>query len=108
MVRGDGGKPPFIGKCDHETFFYRLGRVCVSHGWRVHPRHAPLAATLTDLLTIRACAALAKCHTAVGNEWIGKRLAMGHSADVSTSVNRMRKSPKGLKKYEKLLWKCKD
>ena len=57
------------------------------------------------------CAALAKRHTAVGNEWLGKRLAMGHSAHVSNLVNRMRKSPKDLKtltKYENLLWKSKD
>jgi hypothetical protein len=57
------------------------------------------------------CAALAKRYTAVGNEWLGKRLTMEHSAHVSNLVNRMRKSAKNLKilrKYETLLWKSKD
>ena len=36
MARGDGGKRIFIGKEDHESFVHWLGRVCQSHGWRVH------------------------------------------------------------------------
>lgn len=36
MARGDGGKPIFIGREDHESFLYWLERVCGSHGWRVH------------------------------------------------------------------------
>ena len=36
MARGDGGKPIFVGKDDHESFLYWLERVCTSHGWRVH------------------------------------------------------------------------
>ena len=36
MARGDGGKPLFIGKDDHESFVYWLERVCGSHGWLVH------------------------------------------------------------------------
>jgi REP element-mobilizing transposase RayT len=36
MARGDGGKPIFVGKGDHESFLYWLERVCTSHGWRVH------------------------------------------------------------------------
>ncbi len=35
MARGDGGKPIFVGKDDHESFLYWLERVCTSHGWRV-------------------------------------------------------------------------
>jgi len=61
--------------------------------------------------TIRACAALAKRHTALGNEWLGKRLAMGRSACVSHLVKRMGKSPKDirtLRKYESLLLGDKD
>jgi len=57
------------------------------------------------------CAALAKRHTAVGNEWLAERLAMGHSAHVSNLVNRMRQGAKDLRilsKYENLLWKNKD
>ena len=36
MARGDGGKPLFIGKEDHESFVCLLERACLSHGWRVH------------------------------------------------------------------------
>jgi REP element-mobilizing transposase RayT len=36
MARGDGGKPIFVGRDDHESFLYWLERVCTSHGWRVH------------------------------------------------------------------------
>ena len=68
---------------------------------------------LDDLMRLRKgdsnkvlCAALAKRHTAIGNEWLAKRLAMGHTAHVSHLVNRMRKSTKDfkiLRKYENLL-----
>jgi hypothetical protein len=56
------------------------------------------------------CAGLTKLHSALGNEWLAKRLAMGHSAHVSDLVNRMRKGPQGIRtlwKYEKLPWKNK-
>ena len=36
MARGDGGKKLFIEKEDHLSFLHGLGRVCGSHGWRVH------------------------------------------------------------------------
>lgn len=36
MARGDGGKAIFIEKGDHLLFLHWLGRVCGSHGWRVH------------------------------------------------------------------------
>jgi len=36
MARGDGGKTVFIDRADHLSFLYWLGRVCCSHGWRVH------------------------------------------------------------------------
>lgn len=36
MARGDGGKPLFIQKEDHESFLYWLEKVCGNHGWRVH------------------------------------------------------------------------
>jgi len=135
MARGDGGKPLFIGKEDHESFVYWLEWVCVSHGWRVHAwvlmgnhfnfgeesfndkaqakirkpgNHAGgavrapsekeaeriiaavgsalgMPTALDELMRLRKddankgiCAVLAKRHTAVGNEWLGRRLAMGH------------------------------
>ena len=36
MARGDGGKELFIAKEDHLLFLHWLGRVCESHGWRIH------------------------------------------------------------------------
>lgn len=36
MARGDGGKQIFLGREDCESFLHWLGRVCRSHGWRVH------------------------------------------------------------------------
>jgi putative transposase len=36
MARGDGGKMIFVEKEDHLAFLHGLGRVCGSHGWRVH------------------------------------------------------------------------
>ena len=36
MARGDGGKMIFSEKEDHLSFLNGLGRVCGSHGWRVH------------------------------------------------------------------------
>lgn len=53
-----------------------------------------------------ACAALVKSRTAMSNEWIAQRLAMGHPASMSQLVHRMRKQPKEskrLKGYEKIL-----
>lgn len=47
------------------------------------------------------CAAIAKRNTNVNNEWLAKRLCMGHSAYVSNLVNRMRKDAKDLKILEK-------
>ena len=56
------------------------------------------------------CATLVKGRTAMSNEWLARRLAMGHPASMSQLVNRMRKdemNQKSLKKYEKIL-KSKD
>jgi len=36
MARGDGGKAIFDGDDDCKAFLFRLGKVCESHGWRVH------------------------------------------------------------------------
>jgi REP element-mobilizing transposase RayT len=36
MARGDGGKAIFENDEDRKAFFFRLGQVCGSHGWRVH------------------------------------------------------------------------
>ena len=49
------------------------------------------------------CAAVVKSRTAVGNDWLAERLAMGHPSYVSTLVHRIRrekKEQKILKKYE--------
>jgi hypothetical protein len=56
------------------------------------------------------CAAMVKSRTAVENDWIAGRLAMGHPASMSQLVHRMRRDPKAskqLKKHEKTL-KIKD
>src|SRR5690606_28379514 len=37
------------------------------------------------------CAAMAKGNTTVGNDWLAKRLAMGHDSYVSTLVQRIRR-----------------
>ena len=47
------------------------------------------------------CAALVKRRTAVSNDWIAERLAMGHPAAMSQHVNRMRKEPKAPKRINK-------
>ncbi|WP_411825618.1 transposase [Luteolibacter sp. AS25] len=36
MARGDGGKTIFETDDDRKLFLYRLGKVCESHGWKVH------------------------------------------------------------------------
>jgi len=36
MARGDGGKAVFETDEDRKGFLFRLGKVCESHGWRVH------------------------------------------------------------------------
>ncbi len=36
MARGDGGKVIFENDEDRRGFLFRLGKVCESHGWRVH------------------------------------------------------------------------
>jgi REP element-mobilizing transposase RayT len=36
MARGDGGKTVFESDADRKDFLSRLGKVCASHGWRVH------------------------------------------------------------------------
>jgi REP element-mobilizing transposase RayT len=36
MARGDGGKVVFENDEDRKGFLFRLAKVCVSHGWRVH------------------------------------------------------------------------
>jgi hypothetical protein len=41
-----------------------------------------------------ACAALVRLRTAMPNDWIAARLAMGGSTDVSSLVNRVLKDPK--------------
>ncbi len=50
------------------------------------------------------CAALVKGNTSMNNDWLAKRLCMGHPAAMSQLVNRIRKDPKSLrtlKKHEK-------
>lgn len=56
------------------------------------------------------CAAMVKSRTAVENEWIARRLAMGHPASMSQLVHRLRRDPKAskqLRKHDKIL-KTKD
>ena len=56
------------------------------------------------------CASLVKGLTSVRNDWLAKRLCMGHPAAMSQLVNRARKDPKILKilkKHEKT-FKSKD
>jgi len=56
------------------------------------------------------CAARVKGNTSMSNDWLAKRLQMGHPAAMSQLVNRLRKDPAGLKtlkKYEKT-FKSKD
>jgi hypothetical protein len=36
MARGDGGKAVFEEDKDRFDFLDRLGKVCGSHGWRIH------------------------------------------------------------------------
>ena len=36
MARGDGGKAVFETDEDRKGFLFRLGKICESHGWRVH------------------------------------------------------------------------
>ncbi len=51
------------------------------------------------------CAAIVKSRTTVGNEWLAARLAMGHSAYMSSLVNSSRRSKedqKTLRKYDKI------
>jgi hypothetical protein len=36
MARGDGGKMVFESDTDRKDLVTRLGKVCASHGWRVH------------------------------------------------------------------------
>ncbi len=53
------------------------------------------------------CAAIAKSHAAVGNDWLAECLATGHGSYVSSLVNRIRrnkKEQKTLEKHEKI-WK---
>ena len=56
------------------------------------------------------CAARVKGNTSMSNDWLAKRLQMGHPAAMSQLVNRLRKDPasiKSLKKHEKT-FKSKD
>ena len=43
------------------------------------------------------CAAIVKARTAVGNDWLAERLAMGHGSYVSTLVQRIRRDQKEVK-----------
>ncbi|TAE92792.1 MAG: hypothetical protein EAZ81_01720, partial [Verrucomicrobia bacterium] len=55
-------------------------------------------------------AAMVKKHCAVSNEWIAKRLVMGHPAGMSKVAKLYQESKEGvkmMKKYEKIL-KSKD
>lgn len=36
MARGNGGEDVFVTDDDRKSFLFRLGLVCVSHGWKVH------------------------------------------------------------------------
>jgi REP element-mobilizing transposase RayT len=47
------------------------------------------------------CAAIAKGRTAVGNDWLAGRLAMGHGSHVSALVQRIRRDKKEQKNLEK-------
>jgi hypothetical protein len=53
-------------------------------------------------------AALLRERTSVGNEWISKRLAMGHSGSVSRLVVDSKSDPEASRKIKKLkkLLKC--
>jgi hypothetical protein len=44
---------------------------------------------------------LVKRRTAVSNDWIAGRLAMGHPAAMSRYVNRLRQEPKAAKQLKK-------
>jgi putative transposase len=51
------------------------------------------------------CAAVVKGRTAVGNDWLAERLAMGHGSYVSTLVHRIRRDKKELRmlnKYDRI------
>ena len=81
----------FIGSEEHESFLYWLERVCMRKGGRNK--------------TLRAV--IVKRQTSVANEWLAKRLAMGHPAYVSNRVNHLRKSGKDLQLLDKCEPLCK-
>ena len=63
-----------------------------------------LPASREELISLRKndpskvlCAAMVKNRTAVPNEWITERLAMGHPASMSQLVHRLRKDPNAAK-----------
>jgi hypothetical protein len=102
MASGDGGKVVFENDEDRKGFLFRLAKVCVSHGWRVH------AWVLMRQLEKVLVAALLRERTAVVNPWIAQRLVMGHSGSVSRLVVACGKSvtqTRELEKLEKML-KC--
>ena len=71
-----------------------------------------ISTKLEDLMLLKKgdrrkviCATIAKGRTAVGNDWLAERLAMGHGSYVSTLVQRMRRDKKEqriLKKYDNI------
>jgi hypothetical protein len=75
-----------------------------------NPKWTDPSSKLEDLILLKKgdrrkviCATIAKNRTAVGNDWLAKRLAMGHGSYVSTLVQRMRRDKKEqriLKKYD--------
>lgn|GEM_PF-4691121 len=82
-----------------------------------HSKELGLPESREELINLRKndprkvlCAAMVKNRTAVPNEWITERMAMGHPASMSQLVHRLRKdsyAANQLKKYEKTL-KSKD
>jgi hypothetical protein len=76
MARGDGRKCIFQGKEDHLSFLHWQENVCGSHPDKVR------------------CAALVRLRTAMENEWIAARLAMGGSTYVSSLIHRLLRDAK--------------
>jgi putative transposase len=71
-----------------------------------------LSTDLEDLMLLKKgdrrkviCATIARGRTAVGNDWLAERLAMGHGSYVSTLVHRIRRDKKEqriLRKYDQI------
>jgi len=110
MARGDGGKAIFIAKADHLLFLHRLSEVCRSHSGKALAAHGEREAerlVATGLRVLKLCdengkllpvrkgdprkvalATLVRTHTVMGNEWVAKRLEMGHDRSVSRLIRQ--------------------